>query len=648
MSKTTNFKRIALVAVAALGMGLLSSAPSQAAIGTNSIILTTTAGTANLDASTALNTDTATGALVGVQFLTSGGAVDSVTLTIAAKTKPSASAAYPKALIYLVDTAAASTSNSVRVVLDTRTAAAGSQTSDPQASGAGLMSQTPTVLTPSTVLLGGRQTTGVAGFGNGDSGTAAVIAANTANTYAYAQFRLFLDSATARVTGDYVFTVIATPFENSTTATAASAKTIDVTITVGTAATTVASSGNSFASMIQGSSYGDNIAASTTKTDSTVAVVATASTTPRAVIRVGLRTSTNTLTAQESVTVKTSIGSTSVTSGVPVGRDVTYVYTESARAAGYLDVFVYSDGTAGTATINISTPSVTFSAKTVTFFAATVSKLEVISSTTVLGVSSNSTATGQGLGTIWVKATDANGNVSQSATQVYAYSSAKTVVSDSGTACTYSSLVGMHTCSLTGVAAGTATITIANSGTNENAATAKGDKSVAVTVVNESPKTVKLAFNKASYVPGEKGYILVSALGADGKALPGAARNNLLATGGISTTAGFSGAQPTLTAVDYPTRSRVAAIDGINSTDAVGMIEFFAPYSGTSIKITATGGSLLPAAGQVEVSATATIADSGAAALAAVNALATTVASLRTLITTLTNLVLKIQKKVKA
>ena len=37
-----------------------------------------------------------------------------------------------------------------------------------------------------------------------------------------------------------------------------------------------------------------------------------------------------------------------------------------------------------------------------------------------------------------------------------------------------------------------------------------------------------------------------------------------------------------------------------------------------------------------------------AAALAAVNALAVTVASLKTLITTLTNLVLKIQKKVKA
>jgi len=72
------------------------------------------------------------------------------------------------------------------------------------------------------------------------------------------------------------------------------------------------------------------------------------------------------------------------------------------------------------------------------------------------------------------------------------------------------------------------------------------------------------------------------------------------------------------------------------------------PMSGGTITINATGGSGLPAAGQVKVTATATVRDDAAAALAAVSALATTVASLKTLITTLTNLVLKIQKKVKA
>jgi hypothetical protein len=74
----------------------------------------------------------------------------------------------------------------------------------------------------------------------------------------------------------------------------------------------------------------------------------------------------------------------------------------------------------------------------------------------------------------------------------------------------------------------------------------------------------------------------------------------------------------------------------------------YMPVSGGTVTISATGGASLPLAGRVAVTASATVTDSGAAALAAVNALATTVASLRTLITTLTNLVLKIQKKVKA
>jgi hypothetical protein len=72
------------------------------------------------------------------------------------------------------------------------------------------------------------------------------------------------------------------------------------------------------------------------------------------------------------------------------------------------------------------------------------------------------------------------------------------------------------------------------------------------------------------------------------------------------------------------------------------------PPQGGTIVASATGGTSLPIAGQVEVKASATITDNAAAALAAVTALSTTVASLRTLITTLTNLVLKIQKKVKA
>jgi len=109
----------------------------------------------------------------------------------------------------------------------------------------------------------------------------------------------------------------------------------------------------------------------------------------------------------------------------------------------------------------------------------------------------------------------------------------------------------------------------------------------------------------------------------------------------------FGSGSDTLTAVTFVTAGTLAS-QGVASTEAIKLYTVYMPVSGGTMTIEATGGSLLPASGQVKVTATATITDSGAAALAAVNALATTVASLRTLITTLTNLVLKIQKKVKA
>jgi hypothetical protein len=241
---------------------------------------------------------------------------------------------------------------------------------------------------------------------------------------------------------------------------------------------------------------------------------------------------------------------------------------------------------------------------------------------------------------------------------VWAYSATKTVVSDSATACTYSSDTTYHHCSLTGVAAGTSVITVANSSTNESTATVKGDKAVTVTVNANIPATLALAFDKATYAPGERGFIFISAKDSAGATVPGQVLNNLISSSGISVTkgsiTGSAGASLTLTGADNtsPTTAvRVAAVDTCDTLAsglAVRCITFIAPVGGGDIEITATGGSGLPAAGQVAVKASAKVTDNAAAALAAVTALATTVASLRTLITTLTNLVLKIQKKVRA
>jgi len=643
MSTTTNFKRIALVAVAALGMGVLSSAPSQAAIGSNSIVLTTTAGTAVFNQATENQKDSSTGALVTVQFLASTANTDSVTVELAAKSKPTTTATYPKALIQLVDTANATALTDVK--LDTRAAAAGSQTSNPQLAGA----------------VGATRTTLTSAWGSSDSGTAAVISTPTANTYAGARFRVFLDSATTRVAGAYVYTVIVTPYETSMTATTASVKTIDVTITVGAAGTVaVASAAHSFAGMVQASSWGSNIAAATNYIDSTVSVSSSASSAVRAVVRVGLRDSDAALLAQESVTVVMSRGLSGNVSGAAIGKSVTYAYTTAVRDAGYLEVFIYSDGTAGDATIDISTPTITFAQKKITFFSTTISKLTVVNGSATLKVGSN-TMTALALGTVWVKATDANGNnVTSPATStgVFAYSSDTAIVSDTATSCTYNSTTTYYHCSLSGVAAGTATITIGNVATGIGNATVKGDKTASVTVQSKGAATLSLTFDKASYAPGERGFIYISAKDADGKQIPQQTVTDLISSAGIVVTkgniTGAGGASLTLTGstITAPAMAvRVASIDTCDTQAtgvAVSCVTFIAPSAGTSLEISATGGAGLPAAGQVAVKATATVTDSGAAALAAVTALATTVASLKTLITTLTNLVLKIQKKVKA
>jgi hypothetical protein len=139
----------------------------------------------------------------------------------------------------------------------------------------------------------------------------------------------------------------------------------------------------------------------------------------------------------------------------------------------------------------------------------------------------------------------------------------------------------------------------------------------------------------------------VEVLNSAGTAVPNGTFANLFATGGISLSSAAGNGSDTITSVSVTTSTAAQDYVGTSTTGAK-LYTVYMPTSGATVIASATGGTSLPAAGQVKVSATATVTDSGAAALAAVTALATTVASLKTLITTLTNLVLKIQKKVKA
>jgi hypothetical protein len=305
------------------------------------------------------------------------------------------------------------------------------------------------------------------------------------------------------------------------------------------------------------------------------------------------------------------------------------------------DIYVYSDGTSGKATISISSPSVTFAAKTVTFYSTTATKITAAVYSAVIDADE--------IGVAGV-ATDANGNSLATASTVYAYSSDTSVVSNFGTACTWNADAAAVLCPLTGVKNGTANITLRDASTV--ALSTIASNAVAVKVNLNAAASVKLTFNKAVYAPNEKATVLIKVYDASGELLAPRQYANLFTTGGITSSVTLGANvpnSPALTVVDITTAVNAAAATDtpIVTTEAVAQRTFFMPAAGV-VTLTATGGTSLASAGQVAVTAVANVTDSGAAALAAVTALATTVASLRTLIVTLTNLVLKIQKKVRA
>jgi hypothetical protein len=377
---------------------------------------------------------------------------------------------------------------------------------------------------------------------------------------------------------------------------------------------------------------------SSTTADSSIAVASTASTDDVAVVRVRLRNTAGG-NAQESITATTTVGRIGDGASI-MGRNVTIAYTSTDVTNGYKDLIVEADGTAGAASIVISTTSTTFPAKTVTFYADTTDKITAASYASVVGAS--------GIG-VHGSQFDAAGISWGAGTALYAYSSDTTVISTYGTACTYNSTLKVALCTLAGVKNGTANITLRDAATV--ATSTKVSNAVAVRVNLNQAASVALAFDKTSYAPGEKATLKITVKDAAGTVLPAAAYTNLFATGGLVSSSSLTAVSSTvLSSVAVTTMATVAASTDtpIVTADPIGQVTVFMPMSGGTVTITGKGGTSLISAGQVSLTVTTTISDNAAAALAAVTALATTVASLKTLITTLTNLVLKIQKKVKA
>lgn len=315
---------------------------------------------------------------------------------------------------------------------------------------------------------------------------------------------------------------------------------------------------------------------------------------------------------------------------------------------------VFADGTAGVSTITLTTLTGTVLATEKVTFYGDIFSIVVIPVKSVITTGSNATV-------VKAVAYDASG-VTVGAGTLNAYSSNTAVVSDSGTAANI--VNGEAVFSLTGVKAGGVALTV-KSGTVA---------SIAVPVrVEGAAATVRVSFDKAEYLPGEAATITVQVLDSSALSLAGKTHTNLFATGGIVPSYAFGSGSADLTAVTLTT-----------DTETVKTYKVFMPIVETEVKLTAKGGALLPLSGQVELFATAKVTNKAsdaakeaakaaeAAVLAAEAAtkaadaatvkaqeavtavatlsaqVATLVASLKKQITTLTALVIKIQKKVRA
>jgi len=648
MSTKTTFKRIALVAVAALGLGVLSVAPSSATV--SGLAIAVTNGTSTVGG--AGNSDSSTAGTANVTALFDA-TTDSATVQMVLKSKPSTGADIGR--LYYKET---STTLGNGSVIESVTAVANGAKFTPVAvSNASLQN---------TGLAAGanmyRIRTGVAGYVGG-------------------KFIFQLDSTTAgdRVVGTYTYTLIAKSYSSDANgvSTLIATATSDISIVIADSAANTAllggtiDAGRTTAWINSGSTW-------TSASDSAVSVVSTASSTDVAAIKVSTFNSDGNPTP-ESVTV-TITGAGVVGTGGIFGKSLKVLGTD-----GVTTFTVRSDGTAGVGSIVVATTSKTFAAKTVNFYSKAASTFATPSvARPVIG-------TGSVDDVVRVTATDASGNPWTGTAYIYATSAASALIAGSATpvACTYDAADVRHECPVSGTSTGTASFKIIDASTVALATATSSEVSVRVSTATAA--SISMAWDKSTYLPGEKATLRVTVLDSAGLTIPTGAITNLYATGAITTNMVVTAVSTTASSNSVsPTVAAANSSSDPNNLATAGMVTYIytMPQTTGTLTATAKGGAGLPLAGQVTVTASAEVTNPSAdaatdaaneatdaanaatdAALAAADAadaataaaqdasdavaalsatVAKLVASLKAQITSLTNLVIKIQKKVKA
>jgi trimeric autotransporter adhesin len=482
---STTIKRIALVAVAALGLGVLSVVPSNAANQGDTLVLSATTATQE-------TTDTATAgsATATLSFLASA-AGDSMSVTASLTSFPAGNTVLPRFAL----------------------------------------SETTTGTIAAETAGGAQQAKGVLGSGKLTQFVSATAAGTTS-----AKYVVYMDGPT--VAGTYVVKLTPAVVAGGGSLNA-TAQTLTITVTTKASISTVAASATSILNAGETSSA---------TADAVVTADRTASlSTAAATIKVGLKNAAGTAVTAESFTATIAgpgiLGSEADTATTITGPNATARVIQVKNG----DVVqVFPDGTSGVATITIASMlGVVLATETVTFFGApativtTVKKPVLGGTSEVAGVLDIVVKDSAG-----VVVSNLGGSAS-----VRLVSSDVTKIAGAYTAVTpvWSATTQSYTVPVTPVAAGTANITVTTKA-SATATTGVDAAAVSVRVGGAAAQLdgLSVATDKLSYAPGELVTLTVTPTDAAGLVLSDDTYTVFTAAGIVSShaltspTAGFS------------------------------------------------------------------------------------------------------------
>jgi len=660
MSTKTTFKRVALVTVAALGLGAFAVAPSQAVQQMDTLAISSATATQVTRTTTGTGLSTAT-----LAFLGSAG-VDTMTVTASLVSGPTGNTVLP-----VLSVTESTTTNSSATVSGLTLTSIPTGASKFASAKFTVAMNNPTVVGDYTVKLtpavtGGTPNATAVTVKITVSAAAAPVAPTTTASRVYMRSGSVSgagdNAAAAYTSGGYAVV----PNDSTTPITRATvlagiaghiatqdANTSNVaSLSVDTSGYTLNDVGTKVATMAVFVGNGDTITASTiTNAVQHVPGGTSAQTTNYA------PTTEDYFTAAGFPVTATISGPGYIWYGGTV-RGKTYTELSTDGQVNYVQktfAVVYAGDGNGAATVTFTAGGVTLATRTINWVGA-VKSYTATASKTAIGIGAADSAT------ITVGGLDAN-SVATAAPTVFAVSSDPLVATVT---------VSTGKVFVTGVKAGTSTIKICDTSACTDATITK---EVAVAISASTAKTITLAVSPASPGPGEKVTVTLTATDANGRPVADGTRS-LLSSTGLTTSLSVTG-------------STLPTTDSVTTVNGVATYSFYAPSGSGVLSVTGTEGTatdsttkaaLTPAtvtivnaavdaataaaelaeaaaqdATDAALDATSAAELAGALAQEAVEAVAelsaqvaTLIAELKQQITTLTNLVIKIQKKVKA